>query len=232
MEVLLREVERLILYLRRTLDGDISLEVLDSLQFRAEGLLSSCVLLASSTYMHADAVQAVLPDVQAVVHTLTDISNRLEISNGGYHPGYFMFSGRGRPSLNIEMPMLSYFLDNGFSAVEIASLLHTSLSTIRRRMSLFGLSIRSRYSIISDGELDQLVTDIQHHYPLCGYRMMRGHLVSLGHRVQESRVRASMLRTDPEGVLLRRITAIQRRTYSVASPNSLWHLDGNHRLIR
>ena len=25
---------------------------------------------------------------------------------------------------------------------------------------------------------------------------------------------------------------IQRRTYSVAGPNALWHLDGNHKLIK
>jgi hypothetical protein len=60
-----------------------------------------------------------------------------------------------------------------------------------------------RYSSITDQELDVLVTRIQHHHPRCGYRLMIGHLISLGHRVQETRVRRSMLRTDPEGVISR-----------------------------
>ena len=38
---------------------------------------------------------------------------------------------------------------------------------------------------------------------------------------------------DPAGAILRSIRSpIVRRTYSVAGPNSLWHFDGNHRLIR
>ncbi|XP_014670828.1 PREDICTED: uncharacterized protein LOC106811640 [Priapulus caudatus] len=41
-----------------------------------------------------------------------------------------------------------------------------------------------------------------------------------------------MWRVDPAGVALRSQKAIKRRTYAVEAPNSLWHLDGNHKLIR
>ena len=37
---------------------------------------------------------------------------------------------------------------------------------------------------------------------------------------------------DPLGVKLRSRTVLHRRTYQVKSPNSLWHLDGYHKLIR
>lgn len=41
-----------------------------------------------------------------------------------------------------------------------------------------------------------------------------------------------MARIDPSGAALRSVVSIERRTYSVAGPNSLWHIDGNHKLIR
>jgi len=51
-------------------------------------------------------------------------------------------------------------------------------------------------------------------------------------QVSRQNVRDSVLRIDPAGVALRTTERIQRRTYSVAGPNSLWHIDGNHKLIR
>ena len=41
-----------------------------------------------------------------------------------------------------------------------------------------------------------------------------------------------MHRVDPEGVVLRWREAIQQRKYRVSSPLALWHIDGNHKLIR
>ena len=37
---------------------------------------------------------------------------------------------------------------------------------------------------------------------------------------------------DSEGVALRFRLPVRRRSYNVGSPNSLWHIDGNHNLIR
>ena len=92
------------------------------------------------------------------------------------------------------------------------------------------MTIRSQYSDIDDTELDSLVTMIQMQYPNCGYRVMQGYLAT--HRVQQSRIRESMIRTDPVGVMSRWNNTVTRRIYSVRSPNALWHIDGNHRLIR
>ena len=50
--------------------------------------------------------------------------------------------------------------------------------------------------------------------------------------VQRSRLRASIQRVDPHATALRRRETVQRRVYSVNGPNSLWHIDGNHKLIR
>ena len=139
---------------------------------------------------------------------------------------------RGKPRLDIIKEVLMYFFDHNFSATTTAMLLHVSLSTIRRRMAEFGLSVRSNYSDIPDDELDRLITTIHYHHPNCGYRLMQGHLATLGHRVQQERIREAMLRTDPEGVLSRLGCKVHRRQYSVPTPNTLWYIDGNHRLIR
>ena len=51
--------------------------------------------------------------------------------------------------------------------------------------------------------------------------------------MQEYRVRESMRKFDPEGVILRMLQSfpIVRRKYKVVGPLSLWHHDDNHKLI-
>ncbi|XP_058630121.1 uncharacterized protein LOC131539512 isoform X2 [Onychostoma macrolepis] len=68
---------------------------------------------------------------------------------------------------------------------------------------------------------------------LIGPESVRAQLSSAGVLVQRRRVRASMLRTNPDAAVLRATSQrLQRRTYRVTGPNSLWHLDGYHKLIR
>ena len=50
--------------------------------------------------------------------------------------------------------------------------------------------------------------------------------------VQRARVRHSMNRIDPGGVMRRTRQTISRRVYHVATPNSVWHMDGHMKLIR
>ena len=63
---------------------------------------------------------------------------------------------------------------------------------------------------------------------------MTGLLLRCGLRVQQARIRESMSRVDPEGVLLRalELNVIRRRSYQVQGPLSLWHINGDHKLIR
>lgn len=53
-----------------------------------------------------------------------------------------------------------------------------------------------------------------------------------GAGVQQSRIRDAQRRVDPQGVLMRQLTVIRRRQYNVRAPLSLYHIDGNHKLIR
>jgi hypothetical protein len=72
-----------------------------------------------------------------------------------------------------------------------------------------------------------MVARIRIHFPRAGVKFVSGSLSSWGFRISLERIRLSLLRVDP----IHRIfeaQRIQRRKYSVAGPNSLWHHDGQH----
>lgn len=138
----------------------------------------------------------------------------------------------GRPSYHISYEQLLYLIENRFSVPKIADMLGVSVRTIHRRMNDYGLSIRDQYSCLSDQQLDEIVCAIQQQYPMCGNRQMQGFLLSYGYRVQQSRIRESQRRVDPNGAIIRQLNVLNRREYSVPAPLSLYHIDGHHKLIR
>lgn len=109
-----------------------------------------------------------------------------------------------------------------------------SRSTVFRRVEEYELSGRNMYSSISDDELDSLVASIKNPLPNAGYRMVRGGLESIGHRVQWRRTAASMHTVDSVGIISRLSShgCVVRRVYSVPGPLSLVHVDTSHKLIR
>lgn len=130
-----------------------------------------------------------------------------------------------------------------FSWEKIAQLLHTSVSTVQRRRRAFGISEEfEQYSVISDHELDQIYKEITAANtnvsnggfltPNIGKRRFIGALRSRGLRVQRWRVSNCLRRLDPVGTALRWRLVIYRRKYNVPTPNSLWHFDSAHKLIR
>ena len=135
---------------------------------------------------------------------------------------------KGRPSILIKESEL----EMQFTRIEIARLLGCSARTIRRRILEFGLEYISGYSQISDEDLDDLVTAFVGNLPSAGQVSLAGYLQSQGHHIQRWRIHDSMLRVDPWGVQQRSRRILHRRRYRVPGPNSLWHIDGNHKLIR
>uniref|UniRef100_A0A1X7SGX3 Uncharacterized protein n=1 Tax=Amphimedon queenslandica TaxID=400682 RepID=A0A1X7SGX3_AMPQE len=142
--------------------------------------------------------------------------------------------GRPRYDLgyDIHREQLEFLLSKKFSVTAVAALLNVSVRTVRRRMEDNGLYVRSLYSTLSNDELDSVVISIQSRFGLCGNRQMMGHLFALGITVQQERVRESQRRVDPGGCAMRRMVAINRRKYRVNGPLALWHIDGNHKLVR
>ena len=142
------------------------------------------------------------------------------------------FPLRGRPPLSISELQLSDLLEHDFTQVEMAQILGCSPKTIHRRLVQFGLSHFTQYADISDKDLDALVENFVSIFPTAGQVTLAGHLSSLGYRIQRVRIRESLYRVDPLGVELRSRRLLHRRKYKVPGPNSLWHIDGNHKLIR
>ena len=139
---------------------------------------------------------------------------------------------RGRPRLDVNEEQLVHLLSLKFTCPTIASMLGVSLRTLRRRMTDLGLSVCDFYSTISDTDLDRAVSTLKIQYPNSGYRMMAGLLLQQGVRVKQMQLRESMHRVDPNGIALRWRECIRRRQYSVPYPLALWHLYGNHKMIR
>ena len=73
--------------------------------------------------------------------------------------------------------------------------------------------------------------DVRKATPSIDQSRMIGALRSRGLRIQRRRVRACLRRIYPIGTALRWNPTIYRR-YHVRHPNALWHIDGNHKLIR
>jgi hypothetical protein len=140
----------------------------------------------------------------------------------------------GRQKFNIPYEQLNFLVERGFTTVKMAELLGVSVRTIEPRFQEFGLSVRATYTEITDVQLDETVCKIMVTFPNTGYKRMSGYLRSRGIRIQQKQVREAMRCIDPEGTILRALemNVIQQRVYSVPSPLPLWHIDGNHKLIR
>ena len=60
------------------------------------------------------------------------------------------------------------------------------VSTVRRRMAEFHLSVSATYATLTDDELNSLVMiNIQYHFPMCGNGQMEGQLLAQGFRIQQ-----------------------------------------------
>ncbi|KAF8326459.1 hypothetical protein F5887DRAFT_832988, partial [Amanita rubescens] len=79
--------------------------------------------------------------------------------------------------------------------------------------------------------LDDLVTPILRRYNNYSLGFVKAALRTQGYRVARDRVRDSLIRV--RGLQAHFVNRpITRRVYSVPEVNSLWHHDGNHKLIR
>ena len=85
---------------------------------------------------------------------------------------------------------------------------------------------------ISDDDLDQITLTYVRQYPNAGQKSFTAYLLEQGMRVSRQKVRDCLLQVDPNGVMTRFKSAVKHRSYHVPGPNSVWHLDGYHKLIK
>uniref|UniRef100_A0A3Q3FD54 Integrase catalytic domain-containing protein n=1 Tax=Labrus bergylta TaxID=56723 RepID=A0A3Q3FD54_9LABR len=119
----------------------------------------------------------------------------------------------------------------GTSLSEVASVLRISRPTLYKLMREYNIR-RTKFSNISDEELDATISEVKAEHPHVGEVMLNRHLRARNIIVQRRRLRDSIKCLDRAGVESRRTTTIQRQVYTVPFPNYIWHIDGNHKLIR
>ena len=230
------EVRNFVVDIQRRLErGNNDVDGLDYIIFRLDWVINTLIRYTCDENVLTESDSG---DLQRVTDLLRQVKDSLVIECSDTCTAYRaerVFSGTyGRPKFNIPREQLQFLLEQGFTVPAIANILGVSSRTIERRLSENRLSRRSLYSTISDHDLDAIMTSILTEFPETGYKRMTGFLRARGVVVQQNRIRERMRTINPEGTLLRalRIHAITRRSYQVASPLALWHIDGNHKLIR
>lgn len=138
---------------------------------------------------------------------------------------------RGRPFLHVNIDMVELLRGVGYTWQEVANAIGVSRTTLWRRLVEENVTL-SPYADISDHDLDEIIVRIHRSFPNSGLVMIQGHLLSEGVHVQRQRVREAVARCDPIRRKVRWHQVLSRRTYFVPRPNSLWHIDGHHSLIR
>ena len=200
----------------------------NTLENAEEALLQADVLLREVvTFIELFHIEESVSDnlAQAVVDVVQAVQNHHDILQRTARP-------RGRPQIHISEEQLAMLLELHFSIRDMAAMLQVSPDTVRRRIHQFGLQGLTGYSDMTDGDLDTITREYVETHPNSGSRLYAGYLRSRGLRVRRCHVRESLFRVDPQAVCRRFRQALHRRRYRVGMPNSLWHIDGYHKLIR
>ena len=116
--------------------------------------------------------EAILPFVsEAYGHSVRAVEV-LEADNCGFLSGLvvpLVCSGRvGRPSFYIPQCVIAHLLRNRLSVPKIAESLDVSISTVRRHMVQFGLSVQETYADLSDSEVSEIVSNVNLKFPTWG----------------------------------------------------------------
>ncbi|KAG6906726.1 hypothetical protein DXG01_012416 [Tephrocybe rancida] len=229
---------------------------------RLEQHCSDCTRLLEILTMHSAAfnpeeLTVIHGSVQQMIEYLQEASRlSLDPPEAPFHSLTSTVStGQpGRPRIEIDSNILTLGLELR-GPTHLAQVFNCSSRTIRRRALELGIvtpgepvyvdyehedgtihriyrSSAGASSTLNDDSLDEIMSYILEAFPSFGRRMIDGHLKHLGHHIPRSRIQASYQRVC--GVPRNRFgpRRIQRRVYSVAGPNALWHHDGQHGLIR
>lgn len=144
-----------------------------------------------------------------------------DAANTGLVPPTILNNFPGRPRYSISSEQISHCVSMGMNWKRIASCFGISLRTLYRHRQHLGVQAL-QYTVLTNQELNQIVTDILQLTPNAGEAYVIGSLRSRGIRIQRWRVRQSLQEVDPIGRSIRRRNAIRRRIYNVQTSNELW----------
>uniref|UniRef100_A0A3Q2DQX4 Integrase catalytic domain-containing protein n=1 Tax=Cyprinodon variegatus TaxID=28743 RepID=A0A3Q2DQX4_CYPVA len=149
-----------------------------------------------------------------------------------------VLGGRGRPAIHITREQIDFLLAQGHTVKTMANIFGCSTSFLYKKSKALGVPIRGRLAAVTDEDLETNIRQLQslwfkivRPHPSLN-QMMRGLLHAQGLLVPRRKVRDMMARINPMATARRWSSAVSRRVCHVPYPNSLWHIDGNMRLIR
>jgi hypothetical protein len=161
-----------------------------------------------------DHLQQIIHDLNSKIETVDD-DTKIPV----FLPVDMLHSGhRGRPQFVFSVPLLTFLRKQFISWNGIGEMFGVHVNTIKRFRERVGFDdplVKVDSQVLSDAELDATLTEIQREQPYTGQTFIMGALKSLGIFVTRERLRASLRRIDPGGVLDRWATFIPRRKYSV-----------------
>ncbi|KAF5344872.1 hypothetical protein D9758_011570 [Tetrapyrgos nigripes] len=217
--------------------------------------------LRFSTSIHPDDQQTYITSTQQMLADLTEASQRQAEPPYFPPPNLSSLEPRtgqrGRPRKHVDPDVLRNLTsESRITNTQLGEMFGCSSRTIRRHRVINGISPAgppvydqtdngdgtvtrtfypgrsSNLSDISDHDLDQKVLEIHQLFPNFGRRMYDGALMSQEVRVPREQLRASLNRVLGPTANSFGKRQIQRTQYWVPGPNSLWHNDGQHGLIR
>ena len=192
-------------------------DYIDSIVIRCERLLVAVLMLSEVDYLSdgmLSGIDAVYDSIEDIVATLfsddanTDVTIPAQPSQD-----------QGRPKLKVCREQLKFLLDANFTQNDIAHLLKCSSKTVSRRIKEYNLTIQGTH--IDENDLDQVMLLYIKRYPNSGQKSYSAFLLDQGINISRQKVRDSLLRVDPNGVMQRFKKAIKRRRYHVPGPNSV-----------
>ena len=146
---------------------------------------------------------------------------------------------KGADKYAISKDNLEHLLSIGCTVKEIANrgLLGKKIhpNTVHNFIKNNGMkTIKERFSQEPDSVIKEKITELHERFPNSGIREIKAMLQTLEPLmiVQRDTIAKLLPQVDPEGAARRWAQIIPRRVYSVPTPNSLWHLDTHHSLIR
>jgi hypothetical protein len=132
----------------------------------------------------------------------------------------------------VDMDQVCFLRSLGVKWSEIAKLIGVSRMTLYRKRKEAGIENDFQYSSLTHEQLKHILLIIRETLPFNGERMLLGYLRSHGVIVQRWKLRKAIHAIEPVATTLRWHPRVKRRPYSVPGPMSLWHLDGNHKIVR
>ena len=138
---------------------------------------------------------------------------------------------RGHPKKVISEAFLkeAFWPGQNISVSKLATSLPIHQNMLRAYMSSYKIK-QQPFSTISDSSLDVVVKWYKDSHPNTGIHYLCGYLFLQGVRIQRWRIIASLSQVDDVAKVILCHKIIKRREYKSSRPNTLWHVDGHHKL--